>query len=434
MKTKIFTIIAVLSLVMSAQAQKVWTLEECIDTALANNRYIKQQKLSQKAGEVSYKQAKAARLPNLNASAGQSFNFGRSLAVDNTYQNTNSLSSSFSLSSGLSLFDGFRTKNNIEARQAELLAAGADVEKIERDITLNVSIVFLQVLQNKELLQNALNQLEITKENIERRQALIEAGKLAEGETYELQAQEAKEQLAIVQAENQLQLSLLELAQVLELNEFRDMDISEPKDILISEIMLLTAEDVYESAVEARPEIKSAEYRLQSSMKNIDIAKAGSLPSLSLGGNWGTGYYNMSNLPSNTPFGTQFKNNMSTGIGLNLAIPIFNRFETKNQVEIAKIQVDNARLEIENQKIELQKSIQQAYYNAIAAKKRWESSQKSVAANNESYRFANQKYEVGRANQYEVNLAKTNLTQAISEETQAKFEYIFRLKILDLMK
>ena len=434
MKTNYFLTIILIFCTLQISAQRVWTLQECVDTALMNNRNIKQQRLNYKSKVISYNQAKSDRLPNLNASIGQNFNFGRSLSVDNTYQNSNSQNTSFSVSSGVNLYNGFRMKNAIEARQAELMAAGADVQKIEKDIILNVSAAFLQVLQNKELLRNADNQLQITRENMARRKELIEAGKLAQGEIFEIQAQEAKEELSRVQAENQLQLSLLDLAQVLELDHFQDIDVAVPVNLLENELALLSADEVYISALASRPEIRSAQYRLESSLKNIEIARAGYLPSLSLGAQWGTGYYNMSNMPTNPSFGTQFSNNISTGVGLNLSIPIFNRYEVKNQVENAKLNVESSKIDIENTKIELRKTIQQAYYNAIAAKNRWESSQKSVTANEESYRFASQKFEVGRANQYEVNLAKTNLSQSISEQTQAKYEYVFRMKILELMK
>ena len=434
MRTNYFLTIILIFCTLQISAQRVWTLQECVDTALMNNRNIKQQRLNYKSKVISYNQAKSDRLPNLNASIGQNFNFGRSLSVDNTYQNSNSQNTSFSVSSGVNLYNGFRMKNAIEARQAELMAAGADVQKIEKDIILNVSAAFLQVLQNKELLRNADNQLQITRENMARRKELIEAGKLAQGEIFEIQAQEAKEELSRVQAENQLQLSLLDLAQVLELDHFQDIDVAVPVNLLENELALLSADEVYISALASRPEIRSAQYRLESSLKNIEIARAGYLPSLSLGAQWGTGYYNMSNMPTNPSFGTQFSNNISTGVGLSLSIPIFNRYEVKNQVEDAKLKVESSKIDIENTKIELRKTIQQAYYNAIAAKNRWESSQKSVTANEESYRFASQKFEVGRANQYEVNLAKTNLSQSISEQTQAKYEYVFRMKILELMK
>ena len=434
MKTKYLIITGLLLAASQLPAQRLWTLEQCIDTALTHNRNIKQQQLSYKAKEIAYAQAKANLLPNLNASAGQNFNFGRSLGADNTYISSNSATSSFGISSDLTLFDGLKMKYNIEAKKADLLASGADWLKVEKDIILNVSTVFLQVLQNKELLQNAANQLDLTRKNMTQRKELILAGKLAECEIYELQAQEAKEEFSLVQAENNLQLSKLDLSQVMDLEDFKDLDIVVPVNLMENELALLSAEEVYNSAVQSRPELKAAEFRLQSSEKNIAIAKADYLPSLGFGAQIGTGYYNMSRLPVNEAFGDQISNNLSTALGFRLSIPVFNRFEVKNRVKSAKLEVENSKIEIEKTKIDLRKSIQQAYFNAIAAKNRWESSQKSVRANEEAFRFASQKFESGRANQYEVNIAKNNLAQSISEQTQAKYEYVFRMKLLELMK
>jgi len=434
MKAKYLIIASLLLAAAQLPAQRIWTLEQCIDTALSNNRNIKQQQLSYKSKEISYSQAKANILPNLNASAGQNFNFGRSLGADNTYISSNSATSSFGISSDLTLFDGLKMKYNIEAKKAELLAAGADWQKVEKDIILNVSTVFLQVLQNKELLKNAESQLELTRNNLIQRKELIKMGKLAEGEIYELQAQEAKEELQRVQAENNLQISKLDLSQVMDLEDFQNLDVMVPANLMENELALLSAEEVYNSALLTRPELKAAQYRLQSSEKNIAIAKADYLPSLGFGAQVGTGYYNMSRLPANESFNDQISNNLSTALGFRLSIPIFNRFEVKNRVKSAKIEVENTKIEIEKTKIELRKTIQQAYYNAIAAKNRWESSQKSVRANEEAYRFASQKFESGRANQYEVNIAKNNLAQSLSEQTQAKYEYVFRMKLLELMR
>ncbi|HNX88318.1 MAG TPA: TolC family protein [Paludibacteraceae bacterium] len=434
MKAKYLIIASLLLAAAQLPAQRIWTLEQCIDTALSNNRNIKQQQLSYKSKEISYSQAKANILPNLNASAGQNFNFGRSLGADNTYISSNSATSSFGISSDLTLFDGLKMKYNIDAKKAELLAAGADWQKVEKDIILNVSTVFLQVLQNKELLKNAESQLELTRNNLIQRKELIKMGKLAEGEIYELQAQEAKEELQRVQAENNLQISKLDLSQVMDLEDFQNLDVMVPANLMENELALLSAEEVYNSALLTRPELKAAQYRLQSSEKNIAIAKADYLPSLGFGAQVGTGYYNMSRLPANESFNDQISNNLSTALGFRLSIPIFNRFEVKNRVKSAKIEVENTKIEIEKTKIELRKTIQQAYYNAIAAKNRWESSQKSVRANEEAYRFASQKFESGRANQYEVNIAKNNLAQSLSEQTQAKYEYVFRMKLLELMR
>lgn len=434
MKTKYLIITGLLLVASQLPAQRLWTLEQCIDTALTRNRNIKQQQLSYKAKEIAYSQAKANLLPNLNASAGQNFNFGRSLGADNTYISSNSATSSFGISSDLTLFDGLKMKYNIEAKKADLLASGADWLKVEKDIILNVSTVFLQVLQNKELLQNAANQLDLTRKNMTQRKELIQAGKLAEGEIYELQAQEAKEEFSLVQAENNLQLSKLDLSQVMDLEDFKELDVVVPANLMENELALLSAEEVYNSAVQSRPELKAAEFRLQSSEKNIAIAKADYLPSLGFGAQIGTGYYNMSQLPVNEAFGDQVSNNLSTALGFRLSIPVFNRFEVKNRVKSAKLEVENSKIEMEKTKIELRKTIQQAYFNAIASKNRWESSQKSVRANEEAFRFASQKFESGRANQYEVNIAKNNLAQSISEQTQAKYEYVFRMKLLELMR
>ena len=393
MKTKYLIITGLLLVYSQLPAQRLWTLEQCIDTAFTHNRNIKQQQLSYKAKEIAYAQAKANLLPNLNASAGQNFNFGRSLGADNTYISSNSATSSFGISSDLTLCDGLKMKYNIEAKKADLLASGADWLKVEKDIILNVSTVFLQVLQNKELLQNAANQLDLTRKNMTQRKELIRAGKLAEGEIYELQAQEAKEEFSLVQAENNLQLSKLDLSQVMDLEDFKDLDIVVPVNLMENELALLSAEEVYKSALQSRPELKAAQFRLQSSEKNIAIAKADYLPSLGFGAQIGTGYYNMSRLPVNEAFGDQVSNNLSTALGFRLSIPVFNRFEVKNRVKSAKLEVENSKIEIEKTKIDLRKSIQQAYFNAIAAKNRWESSQKSVRANEEAFRFASQKFE-----------------------------------------
>lgn len=438
MKKILFISICLLLITSGVSAQKAWTLEQCIDTALANNRTIRQQQLTYKSKEIAYKQSKYDLLPNLNGSANQDFGFGRSLDDNYNYVNSNSRGTSFGISTSLLLFDGMKMKYNIEAKEKELLASGTDYSKVERDIILNVSTVFLQVLQNKELLKNAENQLNITSESIERRKELINAGKLAEGEMFELLAQQAKEDLSRVQADNALKLSLLDLAQVMNLETGNNLDVIIPEDLLSNELSVLSADAVYASALQNRPEIKGAQYRLQTSEKNVQIAKSYYFPKLSLSANIGTSYNSLAvNLQAPTEkysFGKQLSDKLGSSVGLSLSIPIFDKFQTRSQVESAKLDVENSKIEIDKAKLDLRKNIEQAYYNAIAAKNRWESAQKSVKANEEAYRFASQKFEAGRANQFESNQAKTNLAQAISEQTQAKYEYVFRLKLLELMK
>ena len=415
-------------------AQKRYTLMECIETALENNRNIKQQELSRRQREIAYSQARAALLPSLNASAGQNFVFGRSIGLDNVYQNTNSSQTNFGIGADITLFDGLRMKHNIDARKAEMYASEADLEKMQDDIVMSVSTAFLQALLNKELLRIAENQLETTEADITRRQELVNSGKMARGELLEQEAQLATEELNRVQAESNLRLALLDLAQIMELEAFDDFDITAPPaESLISETPLLASEAVYESALLNRPELRGMRYRLESSQKELLMARSQYFPTLSFGANMGTGYYNMSGR-DNDAFHTQLRNNMSNSLGFNLRIPIFNKFQIRNSVQNAQLAIANTQLEMDKTRIDLRKKIEQAYYNAIGAKSRWEAAQKSVEASRESYRFAEEKYESGRANSYELFLAKNNLTRVLGEEAQAKYEYAFRLKILELLK
>jgi len=433
MKTKVYLIFGALLITTLISAQKPWTLQQCVDTALANNRNVKQQALTKKTREISYQQARQNLLPDLNASAVQNWNFGRSLNVDNAYQNTNSSQTSVGIGSNLLLFDGLKMKYNIEARKADMYASESDLEKIKQDITMSVAAGFLQVLLNKELMQISTSQLELTKTKIEQRNGLVAAGKLAEGEMYELLAQEAKENQSRIQAENALKLSLLDLAQFLELDRFESLDIVAPDNLSVTELQLLSAEAVYESAITHRAEIKGAEYRLKSNESNVMATKADFYPTLNLNAQYGTGYYNLSGVP-NKSFSTQFSENMSTVLSLNLRVPIFNKFDVRNRVHTAQINVESSKLSIVNAKLELKKSIQQAYYNALGARSRWDAAVKSETASREAYRFTNQKFEAGRATLYELYQAKSNLTQVLSEQAQAKYEYFFRTKILELLK
>jgi outer membrane protein len=433
MKTKIYMVMGALLVTLLANAQKPWTLQQCVDTALANNRNVKQQALTKKTREISYQQARLNLLPNLNAQAGQSWNFGRSLNANNTYQSANSAQTSFGIGSNLVLFDGLKMKHNIDIRKADMYASEQDLEKIKQDITTSVAAGFLQILLNKELLQIATNQQELTKTKIEQRKGLVSAGKMAEGEMYDLLAQESKEELSKLQAQNTLNLSFLDLAQFLELDHFENLDIVAPENLSESDLHLLSADEVFISAITHRPEIKGAEYRLKSSESTVLATKSDFYPSLNLGAQIGTGYYNLSSLP-NASFGSQFSNNMSTSISLNLQIPIFNKFDVRNRVHSAQIGVESNKLSVVNAKLELKKSIQQAYYNAIGAKSRWDAALKSETASREAYRFTNQKFEAGRATLYELYQAKSNLTQVLSEQAQAKYEYFFRIKLLELLK
>lgn len=431
MRTIIITLLCAFSLTGMAQQ---YTLEECINIALQNNRNIKQQELNKAQRKIAYSQARNDLLPSINASTGQNFIFGRSIGLDNTYQNTNSSQTSFGVGADITLFDGLRMKHNIDAKRADLSAAEADLEKFKDDIEMSVATAFLQILLQKELLQIANEQIQLTDSNMNRRKALIKSGKMAQGEIYELEAQRAREEQNKVQVESNLKLALLDLAQIMELEDFSNFDVSIPPiESIINEGVLLSTSDVFQTALLIRPEIKAAEYRLQSSEKEVLIAKSQLYPSLFFGANFGTGYYNMSGR-YNDPFNKQLRNNMSNSLGFSLRIPIFNKFQTKNNIRAAQLAVENNLIEIDKIKIDLRKRVETAYYNAVGAQSKWNATQKAETYGREAFRFAQEKFDNGRANSFELTQAKSNLTQTLADQAQAKYEYAFRLKILELLK
>jgi len=378
----------------------------------------------------------------LNGRIGQNYGFGRSLDENYKYTNSAAITQTTSLgfSSSVTLFNAFKLKNNIEARKADMYASEADLGKIKSDITTSVAAEFLQILLNKELLQIATDQLELTKTKIEQRHALVGAGKMAEGELYELIAQQSKEELSKLQAQNTLNLSLLDLAQFLELAHFENLDVVAPENLSESDLKLLSADEVFESALTHRPEIKGAEFRLKSSELNVLTSRADYYPRLDLSANFSSTYYKdnskdaLGQIKIYDSFGKQLSDKLNAGISLTLSIPIFDKYQARNNVRTAQLGVESSKISVDNAKLELKKSIQQAYYNAIAAKSRWEASQKSEISSREAYRFANQKFEAGRGTSYELYQAKSNLTQVLSEQAQAKYEYFFRVKLLELLK
>lgn len=408
---------------------EVFTLQQCIDTALVNNNQIRRQTNAYEQQRLAYKQAKEDLSPSISGSVGQSWVFGRSIGADNVYTSQNSSQTTFNLNANLVLFDGLRMKFQIDRTKAAMRAGEADVQALQEDIKMNISAMYLQVLLNKELLTVAQTQLDDTQAKIRKTQGLIAASRLPEGEIYALQAQAAKEELQLTQAQSNLQLSLLDLAQAMELSDFRTFDIAVPTDDELTAGLLPSNEDVYQTALQNRPEIRALEYTIAANQSALKSAKAAYSPTLSAGANLGTGYYNMSGA-QNEAFGKQIGDNLSTSVGLSLSVPIFDRMQTPNNVRRAKLTIEDSRLQLEQQKKDLRKDIDQAYYNALAAQAQQQSATKAELSSAEAFRYAERKYESGRSTSYEYQEAKNLYLQAQSERLQAKYNYLFKLKIL----
>jgi len=426
-----FTVL--LAVFTSAQAQETWSLQKCIDYALKNNIQIKQQTLNTEYYSNQLVQAKNNRLPNLNASLQNNMSFGRSLGPENTYLDINSNSTYGGLSSNMTLFNGFTLKNSVKMADMDLRATLEDLNKAKDDMMLNIAASYLEILFAEELVTVAEDLQKITQLQIDRTGKLVEAGSLAKGSLLEIEAQYAREELNVVNAQNREQLAYLALYQLLELPATESFKIEKPVLPEIGANMsLLNTLDIFKNAVQLRPAVKSAEFKLESARNQLLIAKGNLLPSLSFGANYNNNYnYLINSQFENVAFGDQLKSHQRYGFGVSLNIPVFNRFQAKTSVSNAQIQLENTELQLQNTKNLLRKDIEQAYTNALAAFKRYVANQKAVVSSTEAFRYTEEKFNVGMINSVEYNQSKSNLSKSQSDLLQAKYEYIFRTKILD---
>jgi outer membrane protein len=425
----------------------VWTLERCIRHAIDHNITIKQIELQKESAEIELNTSQMSRLPDLNANAGQSWNFGRTPTSTGLYENISQSTSSFSIGSSIPLFTGFRIPNEIERNKLELKAATENLEKAKEDLALNIASLFLQVLFNKEIVRINEEQLNLSQTQVERTKVMVRVGKVPQSQQYDMEAQIAKDEVALIQAENNLELALLDLKQSLELENEISFDVYTPEiedAIAQYRSSVQPPQIIFNNAVKIKPVIKEQQYRVQSAEKTLKIAESGYLPSLSLNLGYSTGYYYSYNLkdltdpitgevyhPKNSPFSEQIRDKSGENISFSLSIPIFNRYSVRNQVRNAKLNIQNQQLALDNTKKTLFKEIQTAYLNATAAQEKYRASEKAVIASNESFRYAQERYETGKTSVFEFNEARTKLIQSQSEQIQSKYDYIFRTKILD---
>ena len=414
------------------QAQETWDLQRCITHAIEHNLSIKQKEAARNQSEVELNTAQWSRMPNLNGNIGQSFNFGRALQADNTYGNRNTRNTNFSLGTNIPLFTGMQIPNSIALSKLNLKAATEDLAKAKEDISIQVASYFLQVLFNEELTKIARNQVALSQEQLDRKIVFFRNGKASEAEVLEAKSRLAQDQLSLVQAENNHQLALLDLSQLLELPSPEGFQINVP-DIDNFSVHLTLPEEVYAQAMMNKPAIKAAQYRLQGAEKSIKIAQSGYYPQLSFGAGIGTNYYHLSGI-ENAPFSTQWDQNMNKYLQFSLSIPIFNRFQTRNRVKSARIQHTALSWQLEESKKALYKEIQQAYYNALAAESKYKSSQSANESAEASFRLMSEKYANGKASATEYNEMRTAWMKALSDGVQAKYEFVYRSKILDFYK
>ena len=418
------------------QAAQGWSLRQCISYALEHNITVKQQDVTKQQREIDLNTAKNSRLPDLNGSASQNWSFGRGLTSENTYSDTNTSSTSFSLGTSVPLFSGLKIPRTIELNKLNLEAATADMEKARNDISVQVAQAYVQILYDLEMRDVAQRQISIDSMQVARLKEMYRNGKASGVDVAQQEATLAQSRLTYTQADNDYRLALLALTQLLELPSPEGFAIIRPDAGGIDPsagAVTPSPDEIYQEAITFKPEIKAELYRLKSTEMNIKIAQSALLPTLSLHAGIGSNYYKTSGFKAES-FGRQMRNNFGQYIGLSLNVPIFNRFATRNSIRSAKLERETQQLQLDNVRKNLYKEIQQAYYNTIAARAKYESSMEASRSNKAAFDLMSAKYEYGKANITEFNEAKNNWLKAESDLVIAKYEYVYDTSLIDFYR
>lgn len=422
--------------------QKLWSLQDCLSYAQENNLDIKRAFLDVESSKKNLFQSKVALLPNLNGSASETRSYGRNYdSVSDQIVSDNIKSNNFGISSSVSLFNGFQNINTIRKNNFDYLASKYDAQKVANDISINIVTAYLQVLYNKEQLSVSQEKLELSNLQLERIKSMVEVGQLPQGSLLEAEAQLAQEELSVVNSENQLEISFLNIKQLLDLSSQDEFDIVDPQ-IEPTVLINTSAVEMFEQAMINLPDVKKADNNLKSAQKSLAITQGGRSPRLSLNTNWGTAYSDARLLFNGLddqgmpiyveyPFQDQLEDNSSQSLTLSLSLPLFNGWQINNSISQAKINVERFRLNLQQTKNILQKTIEQAQADAVAANKQYLASLKSVEALTESFRYTESKYNLQLINSYEYYDAKNKLFSSENNLLQAKYDYIFKLKMLD---
>lgn len=452
-------------------AVKVWTLKECVDYALANNLDVQRSQYNVESAEINRTQARMAMWPTLNASASNGYNWGRPLdPTTNQFVTQNVTSLSPNLNSSVMLYNGFRIQNTIKQNSRDYEASEQDLAKSRNDVLLNVINLYINVIFNKELLENAKLQLSSSQQQLERTRKQVAAGALPKSDELNLDAQVATNELNVINNENTLNLSLLQLKQALLLPAATPMDVEAPEVAIEDLVLDQSSEQIFDIAKQSLPEVRSAELKVESSTYAVKAAKGNLYPRLSLGGSITTNYsstrdgrrfipdgdsvdvesvigywksgtpptpvYRTVRIPTGTEvnkygYSDQLTDNVAQSLNISLTIPIFNGLQAKMGVRRAIVNQRVAEISQKQVHQTLRQNVETAYNDALAASKSYNSSLRQVQAREEAYRMTKQRFDIGAANYVEYQVAENDLFQAKSDLSRAKYNFIFRKKLLD---
>ncbi|WP_394973434.1 TolC family protein [uncultured Croceitalea sp.] len=426
------TLLLIIGFLFSVNGQmKKWTLEECVAYAVDNNLTVEQFELDLENAKIDESDAIGALIPNLNGSATVSSNTGLSFNPATNAPTTNTIFNvSGGLSSNLTLFDGLRNFKRIQRARLNGIANQYRLDDIKDDIRLNVANAYLQVLSNKEALKVSEAQYAVTEQDLKRTRELVESGVSPRGDLLEIEATAATQEQQVVNGESLVLISKINLAQLLQITDYENFDIAEESfDIPVSDILSNSPKVIFDKALGFRNDIKFSEANVDLATKDLEISKGARYPTIAGFFNYNTRYSDQ-----NTPLGGFFDqlyifDGISYGAQLN--VPIFNGWNARNNVKRAKINVDISKIRLDQQKLELETNIQQSYVDVTTFLKAYEAAEKTLEARKLAYDYAKERFNVGLMNSFDFSQAQSRLDNAEASVVRTKYDYIFRLKILE---
>jgi outer membrane protein len=445
----------------TAKTQTGWDLQQCINYALSHNISLRQTSLNNEVNKNNADQSKASLLPSINAGANHVYNIGRTIdRYTNTFANSTVLSQNFFIGASVVLWSGMSQYNNVMANEYAYLSGVELLKQRQNDLSLSVANAYIGVIFSEEILKISQNQYNVSKEQLERTQKMVVAGAFAKSVEYDIKAQLANDDVNVTTADNNYRIAMLTLVQLMNLDSVTNFNIQRPElNMQESQLIDATITGMYETSIRNQPGIKSGEYSILSAERALAASRGRRSPTLTFNANMGTGTSGLAkdvvgyNSVSDTlgiipnvgpltyvrqdpifrkmPFTEQFKNNINKSVGVTLQIPLFNGLQTHTAVKNAKISALNAKLGQDLTKQNLYKNITQAYANAKAALNKYNATLASVDAANESFKYAQQKFNAGTISSFDFSTSKNRLYAAESNLLQAKYDYIFKLKVLD---
>lgn len=431
--TFILSLSAFTGLSQKSVAQEIITVQQAIDKTLTNNLQVRQSKLSESLSDENLKQSKLALAPSLNAGVSQSMNWGRNQSASGLFENTQRYSASGNLSSGVDLFNGFSKLNQIKQNKVLLEAGKTNTDKVKNDLILSVITSYLQILYNKDFLKAAQDQLVVAKQQLNQQQQLLDVGNKTLADLSQAKSQVATAELNVTNAANSLAISYLTLAQLMDVPSSTVYDVQAPViDSFKMPAEKYNPEEIYSNALNIFPDIKLATLNTAAAKIGVNVAKGSLYPRLSMSGSYGTNYfYSYNATVPNQSLNEQIKNNVGKGIGLSLSVPIFNGLQARSSVTRAKINLMQTETQEQLAKNNLNKIIYQAVADIKAAQSRYESTTNAFTAQKDAYYVIEQRYNVGLVNSLDYSTAQTNKNKAEIDMIQAKYDLLFRAKVID---